>query len=224
MLPIHTRKPNWRQPIGRGLFVLATSIVLMVGGVWPGKAQGVNSSPINRSEEAPPNVGSIAEYMEKGGNPAFASYLPLFGIHVFEGRGELASGQSFSGLCVTAVDRPGPADDVGIRAEHIRVLRTATEVGASALLAGAILVFPPAIVGVAMIPDMGSTKAYDVIVAVDGERTRNTNELENSLRCVKAGEVIYLTIIRDGRRAQLRLLAPATLDPHSPRSPTMLSR
>ena len=81
--------------------------------------------------------------MEKGGNPEFASYLPLFGIHVFEGLGELASGQSFSGLNVTSVDRPGPSDDAGLRAEHTRALRAATEVGASALLAGAILVFPP---------------------------------------------------------------------------------
>ena len=54
-----------------------------------------------------------------------------------------------------------------------------------------------------MIPDMGSAKAYDVIVAVDAKRTRNINELEDSLRYVQAGEVIYLTIIRDGRRDSL---------------------
>jgi len=199
------------------------SIVLVFGGARPTNADALNSSALNRSEGAPPNVGSIAEYMDKGGNPSLASYLPLFRIHVFEGRGELASGQQLSGLSVTSVERPGPGEEAGLRAEHVRRLRAATEVGAGVLLVGAILLFPPGVLGVALIPEMGSSKAYDVIVAVDAERTRNINELENSLRKVKAGEIIYVTIIRDGRREQLRVLAPAIPAPHSPPSQPLLS-
>ena len=119
---------------------------------------------------------------------------------------------------MTSVDRPGPGDDAGIRAEHIRVLRATAEVGLGALFVGAILFFPPAILAVPLIEPMDGTKAYDVIVAVDAERTRNIGELENSLRNVKSGETIYLTIVRDGQRKELRALAPAIFDPHSPTS------
>jgi len=183
----------------------------------------VNSS-FNGSEGVPPNVGSIPEYMHNGGNPAQSSYLPLIGIHVFEGPGKLASGQPLSGISVISVDRPGPGDNAGLRAQHVRVLRAATEVGLGVVCVGATLIFPPAILGVPLIQQMDSATAYDVIVAVDAERTRNIIELEDSLRKVKAGETIYVTIIRDGQREQLRVVAPAIFDSHAPTSQPLSSR
>ncbi len=202
---------NWRRSINRPLFPLffiAIFTVLLSIGASPMDTEAADSFAQNTSEGAPPNVGSVAEYMTEGGNPRM-SYLPMLGLSVFAGRGELASGQNFSGMSVTSVDHPGPGDDAGIRAEHIEALLAAMEMGASVLLAGAILAFPPVMVGVQMIPQVGDPKAYDVIVAVDSERTRNINELENCLRKVKTGETIYLTIIRDGQRKQLRVVAPA---------------
>lgn len=173
--------------------------------------EAADSFAQNTSQRASPNLGSVTEYMTEGGNRR-TTYLPILGIKVFAGRGELASGQKLSGMSVTSVDRLGPGDEAGIRDERIRAVSAAMQVGATVLLAGAILAFPPIIVGVQMIPQVDSPKAYDVIVAVDGERTRNINELENCLRSVKTGETIYVTIIRDGQREQLRVLAPVDSD------------
>jgi hypothetical protein len=220
--PSQTRKTNWRRSLVRSLFLVAAPIILGFGGPWPANAAAANTSALDRSEGTPPNVGSINEYMDNSGNLVLASYLPLIGIHVFEGCGKLASGQQFSGLSVTSVDRPGPGDDAGIRAAHVRVLRVATEMGLGVMVVGATLFFPPAILGIPLIQKMDSPKAYDVIVAVDAARTRSISELENSLRNVKAGETIYLTIIRDGRREQLRVLARPIFDPHAPTSQSML--
>ncbi len=173
--------------------------------------EAADSFAQNSSQGASPKLGSVTEYMTEGGNPR-TSYLPILGINVFAGRGELASGQKLSGMSVTSVDHLGPGDEAGIRDAHIRAFSAAMQMGATVLLAGAILAFPPIIVGVQMIPQVNSPKAYDVIVAVDGERTRNINELENCLRSVKTGETIYVTIIRDGQREQLRVLPPVDCD------------
>ena len=205
------------------MVLLAASIALVFGGARPTNADEVESSALNRSEGLPPNVGSVTEYIENGSNPARSSYLPLIGIHVFEGPGKLASGQQLSGISVISVDRPGPGDEAGLRAQHVRVLRAATEVGLGVAIVGAALLFPPAMLGVPLIQHMDSATAYDVIVAVDADRTRNISELEDCLRNVKASETIYVTVIREGRREQLRVLAPASFDPHSPTSQTMLS-
>ncbi len=219
MAPSQTRNTNWRRSIARILFLLAISIALGFGGARPAHAADMNPSS---SAGTPPNVRSLDEYMNYGNRVSLASYVALLGIQVFEGQGKLASGQRLSGLSVISVDRPGPGDDAGIRAAHIQAGRAAAQAGLGVLLLGGTLFFPPAILGFPLIMRMESPKAYDLIVAVDAERTRNISELEDSLRNVKAGETIYLTIIRDGRRAQLRVLAPAIFEPQSPTSQTVL--
>lgn len=98
----------------------------------------------------------------------------------------------------------------------------ATKVGLGVFLVGATLFFPPAILGLPLISRMDNSKAYHVIVAVDAEQTRNITELERSLRDAKAGQTIYSTIVRDGRREQLQLTAPAIVDFHSATSQPML--
>ena len=219
-----SRNQNANRPsIARLLFLLTISTVLVLSGAWPSKAAGADFSAQSTSQGAPPNLGSVTEYMSKGGNPALVSYLPLLGVHVFEGHGDLVSGQRFKGLNVTSIDQGGPADMAGFRAERVQVFRAATEAGASVLLAGAILLFPPAVFGISLIPDKDDVKAYDVIVAVDSVRTRNFNELADSLRNVKAGETIYLTVVRDGAREQLRLVAPPISDSLNPASRLPLS-
>jgi hypothetical protein len=209
-----TQRTNRRQSRTAILLLIATTIALVLARVQSANAEVQNSSALNRSEGAPPNIGTIGDYLGNSGNANLSLYLPLFGIHVVEGRGELASGQSLSGVSVISVDRLGPSDEAGVRAEHIRVTRAAVEAGESVLLFGALLLFPPAILAIPYIPKI-SASANDVIIAVDAERTRNINELENSLGNVQAGETIYLSIIRDGRRREIRVLKPAIFAGHA---------
>jgi len=95
------------------------------------------------------------------------------------------------------------------------VTKAAAEVGATVLVVGAAAFFPPAIFGVPFLMQMQSPRSYDVLVAVDGERVQDVDELENSLREAKAGETIYLTIIRSGRRVQLRVPMPGVMSASS---------
>jgi len=138
---------------------------------------------------------------------------------VFRAATRLVSGQQLSGLAVSSVDQEGPGYDAGIRAEHIRAARAAVQVGATVLVIGAAAFFPPAIFGVPLLAQMQTPRAYDVIVAVDAERIQDVSELEYSLRKAMAGETIYLTIIRNGRRMQLQLPMPGIISTSAPTLP-----
>ena len=205
------------------LISLAIALALVSSTVSIGLADATNSSS-DSSISMPPNLGSVDDYSKNREYPYYASppsaspsYVPMLGIHVFQNEGKLASGQSLSGLAVTSVDQSGPAYDAGIRAQHLQMKKTAAEIGAATLVLGAAAFFPPVLVGIPLLARrMGSPKGYDVIVAIDAERIRDVNELENSLRYVKAGETIYVTIIREGQRVQLLVPMPAVISSPTP--------
>jgi hypothetical protein len=191
------------------LIYLAVALALVCGSVSIGLADATNSTS-DSSIATPSNVGSVDDYMNNRVSsyaPAEKpSYVALLGISVFKNDGKLASGQKISGLAVTSVDQAGPGYDAGIRAQRLQMTKAAGQVGAAALVVGAAAFFPPVLLGVPMLAKkMGSPRAYDVIVAIDGERIREVSELEDSLHKAKAGETIYVTIIREGQRVQLRV-------------------
>ncbi len=209
------------------LISLSIALALVCSSVSIGLADATNSASSNSSISTPPNLGSVDDYTKNREYPYYASppspspsYVPMLGIRVFQNEGKLASGQILSGLAVTSVDQSGPAYDAGIRAQHLQMKKAAAQIGAAALCVGAAAFFPPALIGIPLVTrTMGSPRAYDVIVAIDAERIRDVSELENSLRYVKAGETIYVTIIRDGQRVQLRVPMPAVASAPTPLLP-----
>src|SRR5579872_2354024 len=192
------------------LISLSIALALVCSGVSIGLADAPNSAASDSSTATPPNVGSVDDYMNNlmySRAPSVKpSYVPRLGIAVIQNEAKLVSGQKLSGLAVTSVDQSGPAYDAGIRAQRVQIRKAAEQVGVVTLVAGAGLFFPPALLGIPLVAKkMGSPKAYDVIVAIDAERIRDVTELENSLHNAKAGETIYMTIIREGQRLQLRI-------------------
>ncbi|HVN28384.1 MAG TPA: PDZ domain-containing protein [Candidatus Binataceae bacterium] len=165
------------------------------------------------SQPLPPEVGSIEDYVGKAPGIAEASLVSRVGLVIIEGEARLASGQKLAGLQVIAVEQPSAADDAGIKSEGVSALTAAEQLGVGIAVIGAMLAFPPALFGAAMVPRLNWKKSHDVIVAVDSERTRNICELEASLRKARAGDPIYLTLIREGRRKQVRVAAPSDFDP-----------
>jgi S1-C subfamily serine protease len=203
-----------RQALTLGLlFSVAVVCAVEFGSIRAGCADATNGAALDASvQPPPPGVGTIDEYVGQRGGfgrtaPARAQ-IPILGISVFRDQGKLASGEELDGLAVTSVDKLGPAYKAGIRAQHIVVKSAAEEVGATVLVLGAAAFFPPTLFVVPMLARMPSTKTYDVIVAIDAQRIQDVEELESSLRSATAGETIYLTIIRDGRRLQLRMPMP----------------
>ena len=53
-----------------------------------------------------------------------------------------------------------------------------------------------------------AAEPHEMIIAVDGRRTCDVIDFEQSLDKVAAGEVVYLTVVRHERREQIRLALP----------------
>jgi S1-C subfamily serine protease len=145
-----------------------------------------------------PGIGNINDYLAGGeGNVA------ALGIDVRADQRNLKSGEAQTGLLVVAVESDGPAAKAGLRSTHHRV-RTALEV---ASVAGAFF-FPPAMILAPLIESTQAGESYDLIVGVDGKRVTDPLDFEDCLRDLQPGEIVYLSIVRNGERVQLPVPIP----------------
>ena len=170
--------------------------------------------PLNAatSEQAiPPQPGSVDDYIKNteadiAAAPLLTLNAEILGIHVFNTRGALVSGQLVRGVGVDVVDPAGPAYEAGIRAPHVRKARAAAEAGLIALIFGGAMFFPPVIMVIPLMNPM-EFREFDVILAVDAQRTHDVFEFQDSLRNIKPGELVYLTVLREGKREEIHVSA-----------------
>lgn len=156
---------------------------------------------IDLSDEPPQGIGSIEQYNRDDWDSEDVEFqIPLIGISVSNTLGKLASGQPLRGLGVIAVKDGGAAAAAGVHGE--RAALRATLVGV--FLAGS-MVFPPAALAAVLVEESGLGEPRDLITAVDGARTHDVVEFENALARAEVGEIVYLTIVRDGLRQQIRV-------------------
>lgn len=175
----------------------------------PSKWQGDPIVSYENNTEGPisaPGVGSIRDFMIEGED----EMSPL-GFEVREDRRKLKSGQEAAGLIVTEVDAGGPAAKAGLKAYSHPVKRTIEAVSVIASV-----VVPLAAPAMMLVPIMESSHVgedYDLIIGVDGFRVSNIMDFEDRMRDVQPGEIVYLSLIRDGRRVQLPVQVPG-VTPH----------
>ena len=134
-----------------------------------------------------------ADYVQRRPDFGHPYKAPLMGMEVNSGWGELKSGQRLSGVEIHSVSPGGPSAAAGMRGRRVAV-RTALTV---ALTAGA-LFFPPAVVGAIAVHRSGLGESHDLIMAVDGQRTRNLDDFMRAIDEAEAGQIVYLTVIRKG--------------------------
>lgn len=145
----------------------------------------------------PPNVKSIREFIAHG-----IIRTPL-GMEVKEGRRRLKSGEHAEGLLIMNV-MPGSAADVaGLHPYR----RTVHNLLAAATVAGA-LIFPPAILVLPVLDYSQVGESYDLIIGIDGIRVTNFLDFEDRLREVAPGQLVYLSIVRNGARLQVPVKMP----------------
>jgi S1-C subfamily serine protease len=153
--------------------------------------------------QTPPNpsgkigdLGTLDQYVR--GSPdsdSGAAYITTLGISVMNGAAELEGKGQVKGVQIRSV-MPGTAAAIaGLQGERVAVASFLT---AGFLVAG--MVFPPAALGAAIVHGAGIGKSYDLIIAVDGKRTYNVQELNEALAGATPGELVYLVLIRGGRR------------------------
>jgi S1-C subfamily serine protease len=73
------------------------------------------------------------------------------------------------------------------------------------VMAGA-MIFPPAILLVPALDYTAIGETYDLIIAVDGARVRNFLDFQDRTRDLQPGEILYLSVVRNGKRLQMKLL------------------
>ena len=153
-------------------------------------------------------VGSVDDYVRNDSQFLGDYEVPLLGIKVRNGTGKLENSPRMLGVRVVEVSPQGPAAQAGLRSQQVMVQTVLT----SALVVGSI-VFPPTIMVLMAVSGSGIGDSHDLIIAVDGQRTRNIVEFEDALGKAEPGQSVYLVIARANRRQQLRVDLPASYLP-----------
>jgi hypothetical protein len=140
---------------------------------------------------------SLQQFMEEGDNTTSVGMVVREAHRKIDGGGEIA------GLLVVSVMPESPAAKAGLRG-----MRS----GAHSVLEGAAvaasLFFPPAIMAVALVDGSRVGESYDMIIAVDSVRVTNFLDFNDRMRQVEPGDIIYLTVVRNGHRLQVPVKVP----------------
>jgi len=144
-----------------------------------------------------PPIGSLQDFMSEGDITS-----PL-GIEVREDKRRLKGGGEAHGLLIVDVFAGSPAAQAGLHPYH-RAVRDVLE---TAAVAGAMFM-PPAVLLVPVFDQVRLGETYDLIIAVDGSRVTNFLDFQERLRDLQAGEIVYLSIVRNGARMQIAVPVP----------------
>jgi len=131
------------------------------------------------------SLGSADEYVN--GTPDFgiAYDVPLLGIEVNNGADRLKNGRPVSGVEVLTAVPSGAGAAAGLQGRHQGV-QTALTVG---ILAGAVF-FPPAMLGMMALQQSGIGASHELIIAVDGQRTRHVSDFGDAIAKAEGGEIV----------------------------------
>jgi hypothetical protein len=146
---------------------------------------------------------SLDDYLTTSPDSAKTHEFSWLGIDVENGQATLGNRHRFRGVKVAAVMPGSPGAAAGLHGEREEI-QAALAVGV--LVAS--MFFPPAAIGALALESSGIGQSHDFIIAVDGKRTHDTIDFGTALDDVQPGEVVYLTIVRDGERKQLRVALP----------------
>ncbi|HUY19552.1 MAG TPA: PDZ domain-containing protein [Candidatus Binataceae bacterium] len=149
--------------------------------------------------EVQEQLQSLQQFLEEGDSST------TIGMVVREAHRKVDGGGEVPGLLIVSVMPGSPAAAAGLKG-----MRT----GAHALLEGAAvaasLFFPPAIMAVALVDGSGIGESSDMIIGIDSVRVTNFLDFTDRMRQEQPGDIIYLSVIRNGRRMQVRVKVPGT--------------
>jgi S1-C subfamily serine protease len=147
-----------------------------------------------------PPIGSLQDFMSEGDITS-----PL-GVVLHEDKRRLKNGGEAQGLLIVDVFAGSPAARAGLHPYH-RAMRDALE---TAAVAGAMFC-PPVVLLVPVFDQVHVGESYDLIIGVDGSRVTNFLDFQERLHDLRGGEIVYLSIIRNGARMQIPVPVPDNL-------------
>jgi S1-C subfamily serine protease len=187
-----------RNHSGSSVWLLA----IVIAGTLPSAEAIANDNSVSyqpqSSAEIDPHLHSLDEYVHSG-----AIDVPPLGLRLREDQRQLKSGASAKGLLIVAVEKGSPAATAGLQA-----LQEAPKQVLAGLAVVGSMAFPPAIILLPIVASLPVGYGGDLIIGVDGSRVTNALDFEDDIRDVQPGEIVYLTIVRGGRRLQVRVPVP----------------
>jgi S1-C subfamily serine protease len=148
-----------------------------------------------------PQLHSLQEFIDEGDG------ISPLGMEVQEERRKLASGEEADGLLIVAVTPNSPAAHAGLHGNQTRTHDVLTGAAVAAAM-----FFPPAILLMPLMGQIHLAESYDMIIGVDGSRVTNMLDFEDRMRDVQPGEIVYLSVVRNGNRVQIPVNVPAVLN------------
>jgi S1-C subfamily serine protease len=183
---------------GRGISgggVALASCVLLLCSTRPVNAQVAPDPLPPKPQTQTSQVQGPDEYLDTREGPIELSQL---GIQVRDDRAKLKDGRAVRGVAVVDVSPNG----AGTKAFEAH--RTSRYImGGALIVTAAALFFPPLIVPVLILACSGVGQSFDLIIGVDGNRVCNTFELVQAVQDTQAGDMVYLAVVREGRRIQI---------------------
>jgi hypothetical protein len=173
----------------------------------------VASTPADSQQAADSNGNEIARYQEEqSGMPpeqlkslqefdAEGELSTPFGMQLREARRALKSGEDADGLLITAITKGSPAASAGLRPYSHGV----HDAIAAAAMVGAVFSGGLSVVVIPALDYMKVGESYDMIIGVDGSRVTNFLDFQDRMRDLQPGEIVYLSILRDGKRIQVTM-------------------
>ena len=202
IVPASMPAPSYLRQ-GGGLPRSTTEIPQSFGAPEPGTAeigrnaadaQVINYEARQNPQMIDPQLHSLQEFINEGDQSS-----PL-GVELREEQRKLNSGEIANGLLIVGVRSGSAAAKGGLRASR----HTARNLLAGAAVAAS-LFFPPAVLVVPILDQVKFGDSYDMIIGVDGARVANYLDFEDRMRDVQPGEIVYLSIVRNGERVQVPL-------------------
>jgi hypothetical protein len=159
------------------------------------------SSYMNDDADLAGGVGTLRDFVAEGEETS-----PI-GFQVRESRCRLKTGEELSGLLILKVEKDSPAARAGLRP-----YKSTTRHVLQAIAIGATMAFPPAflatIIALPMIDYTEAGQSYDMIIGLDGSRVNRFDDFEERMHDVQPGELVYLNVVRNGKRIQLPIPIP----------------
>ena len=144
-----------------------------------------------------PHLHSLQEFMAEGSDTS------VIGVELREDRRKLSGGGEADGLLILKVHKNSPAAEAGLHGYS-----TAAHSALEGVALAAAMVFPPAVLVVAVLEGTHVGESYDMIIGVDGKRVTNYLDFEDEMRDAKPGDVVYLSVVRNGKRRQIPVHVP----------------
>jgi hypothetical protein len=155
-------------------------------------AQTMNYLAHQNPQTIDPQLRSLQEFINEGDESS-----PL-GVQLREDQRKLNSGEIANGLLIVGVEKHSAAAVAGLHA-FTRTTRNVAE----GVAVAASMFFPPAVLAVPLLDQMNFGESYDLIIGVDGARVANYLDFEDRMRDLQPGQIVYLSIVRNGNRVQV---------------------